>query len=38
MIFRKNRPSWHTTIDLTTKFPAQHLPVSNIVAPPKRET
>jgi hypothetical protein len=37
MIFLKSRPNWHAAIDVTTKFPAQHLPVSNIVAPPKRD-
>lgn len=37
MIFLKSRPSWHTAINLTTKFSTQHLPVSNEVAPPKRD-
>lgn len=29
VIFLKVRLSWHTAIDLTIKFPFQHLPASN---------
>lgn len=29
MIFLKSTPNWHTAIDLTTKYPSQHLPVSD---------